>query len=101
MSDSQALGDLIKQIPEDEQIDSVCTDGAYDTKYCRQVIAHWQAHAVIPEEMPSLGKTLKSVQENETSYSKRLNIWAESYGKNGRGIIVEVWWKPRCIVLNY
>lgn len=38
----------IDQIPQDEQIDSVYTDGAYDTKQCRQVIADRQAHAVIP-----------------------------------------------------
>jgi hypothetical protein len=48
MSDSQVLGDLLDQIPQDEQIDSVYTDGAYDTKQCRQVIADRQAHAVIP-----------------------------------------------------
>ncbi|MFW1949801.1 MULTISPECIES: transposase [Acinetobacter] len=28
--------------------DSVYTDGAYDTKQCRQVIADRQAHAIIP-----------------------------------------------------
>ena len=39
VSDSQVLGDLLNQIPFDEQIDSVYTDGAYDTKQCRQVIA--------------------------------------------------------------
>ncbi|MDM1769911.1 IS5 family transposase, partial [Acinetobacter sp. 226-4] len=48
VSDSQVLGDLLNQIPQDEQIDSVYTDGAYDTKQCRQVIADRQAHAVIP-----------------------------------------------------
>ena len=48
VSDSQVLGDLLDQIPLDEQIDSVYTDGAYDTKQCRQVIADRQAHAVIP-----------------------------------------------------
>ena len=48
VSDSQVLGDLLDQIPQDEQIDSVYTDGAYDTKKCRQVIADRQAHAVIP-----------------------------------------------------
>ena len=32
ISDSQVLGDLLDQIPLDEQIDSVYTDGAYDTK---------------------------------------------------------------------
>ncbi len=57
MSDSQVLGDLLDQIPQDEQIDSVYTDGAYDTKQCRQVISDRQAHAVIPlGKMQSLGK---------------------------------------------
>ena len=42
------LGDLLNQIPQDERIDSVYTDGAYDTKQCRQVIADRQAYAVIP-----------------------------------------------------
>ncbi len=41
-SDSQVLGDLLDQIPQDEQIDSVYTDGAYHTKQCRQVIADRQ-----------------------------------------------------------
>ncbi|EXB58115.1 putative transposase [Acinetobacter sp. 1475718] len=36
------------KIPQDEQIDSVYTDGAYDTKHCRQVILNRDAHAVIP-----------------------------------------------------
>ena len=48
VSDSQVLGDLLNQIPQDERIDSVYTDGAYDTKQCREVIADRQAHAVIP-----------------------------------------------------
>ena len=48
VSDSQVLGDLLNQIPQDEQIDSVYTDGAYDTKQCREVIADRQAHAVNP-----------------------------------------------------
>ena len=42
------MEDLLAQIPLDEQIDSVYTDGAYDTKRCRQVIADRQAYAVIP-----------------------------------------------------
>ena len=48
VSDSQVLGDLLNQTPQDERIDSVYTDGAYDTKQCRQVIADRQGHAVIP-----------------------------------------------------
>ena len=48
VSDSQVLGDLLNQIPSDVEIDSVYTDGAYDTKLCRQVISDRHAHAVIP-----------------------------------------------------
>jgi hypothetical protein len=44
------LGDLLNQTPQDERIDSVYTDGAYDTKQCRQVIADRQAHALIPQK---------------------------------------------------
>lgn len=47
VSDSQVFGDLLDQILQDEQIDSVYTDGAYDSKQCRQVIADRQEHAVI------------------------------------------------------
>ena len=39
VSDSRILGELLDQIPLDEQIDSVYTDEAYNTKQCRQVIA--------------------------------------------------------------
>ena len=63
VSDSQVLGDLLKQIPEDERINSIYTNGAYDTKYCREVIADRQAHTVIPpRKMPSSGKILQLVQ---------------------------------------
>lgn len=48
VSDSLVLGDLLNQTSQDERIDSVYTDGAYDTKQYRQVIADRQAHAVIP-----------------------------------------------------
>ena len=39
VSDSRILGELLDQILLDEQIDSVYTDEAYNTKQCRQVIA--------------------------------------------------------------
>jgi len=48
VSDSQVLGHLLSQIPEDGRVDSVYTDGAYNTKQCRQVIADRQAQALIP-----------------------------------------------------
>lgn len=42
------LDDLLDQILQEEQMDSVYTDGAYGTKQCRQVIVDRQAYAVIP-----------------------------------------------------
>ena len=59
---------MLNQIPSDEQIESVYTDGAYDTKYCRQVIADRQAHAVIPPRKnvkPWKDKKLRSLERNE------------------------------------
>lgn len=57
ISDSLVLVDLDNQIPSAEPIDSVYTDGSYDTKKCREVISHRQAHAVIqPRKMLNLGK---------------------------------------------
>ena len=57
VGNSKVLGDLLDQILQEEQIDSVYTDGTYDTKHCRQVISDRQAHAVMPpKKMQSLGK---------------------------------------------
>lgn len=59
---------MLNQIPSDEQIESVYTDGAYDTKYCRQVIADRQAHAVIPPRKnvkPWKDKKLRFLERNE------------------------------------
>ncbi len=39
VSDSQVLGDLLNQIPQDEPIYSEYTDEAYDPKQCGQFIA--------------------------------------------------------------
>ena len=58
--------DLLDQVPLDEQIDSVYTDRAYDTKQCRQVIADRKAHAVIP-----LRKNAKSWKDTEVHSLER------------------------------
>jgi len=52
------LGDLLNQIPQEKQIDSLYTDGTYDTKYCRQVISEHQAHGLISSK-----KNAKPLQE--------------------------------------
>ena len=66
VSDSQVLGDLLDQISPDEQIDSIYTDGAYDTKCCRQLVSDRQAHAVIPPR-----KNAKSWKNQKTGSLER------------------------------
>jgi transposase len=86
----------------DEQIDSVYTDGAYDTKQCRQVIADRQANAVIPPRKnakPWKDTKVHSQERNELLLT--VKHLGRTYGKNGQAIIGEVWSKPKCIALNY
>jgi hypothetical protein len=49
-------GDLFDQIPQDEQIDSIYTNGAYVTKYSRRIISDRQSHAIIASKMQILGR---------------------------------------------
>ena len=102
VSDSQVLGDLLDQIPQDEQINSVYTDGAYDTKQCRQVIADRQAHAVIPPR-----KNAKPWKDTKTSWLERnellrtvkrlgRTIWKNWSGYHRRSLIET---KMHCIKL--
>ena len=100
---SNAIGDapmrsqLLAQIPADEPIESVCADGAYDTRECLDAIAQRQAMAVIPPRKnaspwnkPSAG----SAQRNEAVRAcKRLG---RSLWKKWRGYHGAVWWRPRC-----
>ena len=102
VSDSQVLDDLLKQIPQDEQIDSVYTDGAYNTKKCRQVISDRQAHAVIPSRKnakPWKDKKLRSLERNELLKSvKRLgrSLWKKWSGYHHRSLVET---KMHCIKL--
>ena len=102
MSDSQVLGDLLDQIPQDEQIDSVYTGGAYDTKKCRQVIVNRKAHALIPpRKNAKLWKDKKtvSIERNELLKTvKRLGraLWKKWSGYHQRSLIET---KMHCIKL--
>ncbi|WP_333652428.1 IS5-like element ISAha1 family transposase [Acinetobacter johnsonii] len=102
VSDSQVLGDLLDQIPQDEQIDSVYTDGAYDTKQCRQVIADRQAHAVIPPRKnakPWKDTKTSSLERNELLRTvKRFGrtLWKNWSGYHRRSLIET---KMHCIKL--
>jgi hypothetical protein len=51
--------------------------------------------------MQSLGKIIEFIRESEMNYFEQLNVSAGYYGKNGQAIIIEVWWKQRCIASNY
>ena len=102
VSDSQVLGDLLDQIPLDEQIDSVYTDGAYDTKHCRQVILDRDAHAVIPPRKNAKlwkDKKLICLERNELLKTvKRLgrSLWKKWSGYHHRSLVET---KMRCIKL--
>ena len=48
IGDAPILPDLLDQIPQDQEIASVTTDGAYDRRKCHDAIADRGAHAVIP-----------------------------------------------------
>ena len=107
VSYSQVLGDLLDQISLDEQIDSVYTDGAYDTKQCRQVIADRQAHAVIPPrknakpwkdtKISSLARNelLRTVNLAKQCFSGR-TLWKKWSGYHCRSLVET---KMHCIKL--
>ncbi len=102
VSDSQVLGNLLDQISLDEQINSVYTDGAYDTKLCRQVIADRQAHAVIPPR-----KNARPWKDSKVHYQERnellrtvkhlgRTIWKKWSGYHRRSLVET---KMHCIKL--
>ena len=102
VSDSQVLGDLLNQIPQDERINSVYTDGAYDTKQCRQVIADRQGHAVIPprkNEKPWKDTKSSSLERNEllrTIKGLGRTLWKKWSGYDRRSLVET---KMHCIKL--
>ena len=102
VSDAQVLGNLLDQIPKDEQIDFVYTDGAYDTKQCRQIIADRQVHAVIPPRKnakPWKGNKVHSRERNELLRTvKRFGrtLWKKWSGYHRRSLVET---KMHCIKL--
>lgn len=102
ISDSQVLGHLLNQIPPDEPIDSVYTDGAYDTKQCREMISDRQAHAVIPPRKnakPWKDTKISSLERNELLRTvKHLGktIWKNWSGYHRRSLVET---KMHCVKL--
>lgn len=69
IGDAPMLPELLAQIPADEAIESVCADGAYDTRGCLDAIAERQATAVIPPRKNATHwnkASAGSAQRNET-----------------------------------
>lgn len=69
IGDAPMLPELLAQIPADEPIESVCADGAYDTRGCLDAIAERQAMAVIPPRKNATHwkkASAGSAQRNET-----------------------------------
>lgn len=82
VSNSQMFINSLDQIQNNERIDSIYTNGAYDTKSFRQVIWDRQTHAVIPPRnnaMPCKYTRTHSLERNK--WLKSLSIQAERYGK--------------------
>ncbi len=102
VSDSQVLGDLLDQIPQGEQIDSVYTDGAYDTKDCRKVISDGQAYAVIlprKNAKPWKDTSTSSLERNELLKTVKClgrTIWKKWSGYHRRSLVET---KMHCIKL--
>jgi hypothetical protein len=78
---------------QNELIDSVYTDGAYDTKQCRQVIADQQAYAAIPPRKnakPWKDKKISSLERHELLRTvKHLGrtIWKKWSGYHRRSLV--------------
>ena len=102
ISDSQVLGDLLDQIPLDEQIDSVYTDGAYDTKTMPS--GHCRSASVCSDSTQKKcklwkDKKVESLERNELlKIVKRLGkmIWKKWSGYHRRSLVET---KMHCIKL--
>lgn len=98
--DSPVLPELLKQIPEGEEIGTVTADGAYDTRRCHTAIINRQATAIIP--VRKNGRAWKedcpaAVARNETLRATRhygRAFWKRWTGYHARSRIEA---KMRCL----
>ena len=99
IGDAPVLPDLLNQIPPDQDrpLSADCfaiacraTDGAYDTRKCRDAIADRGAHTVIPPRRNA--KPCKPTTAGAVAVTKpceRRNIWGERFGETGVDITAE------------
>lgn len=99
--DAPVLPDLLHQIPADEAIGSITTDGAFDTRNCHNAIPDRGANAVIPPaKTPSRGRLFLRVPDPDASPGELRNTSAARSGEIGRDITGEAASRPRCTALN-
>jgi hypothetical protein len=102
VGDAPLLPDLLDQIPADQPIGKVSTDGAHDTRGCHAAIAARDACAVIPTRRngrPWLENTPGAQSRNETLRATRRlgrTIWRRWSGDHRRSLIET---KMRCFKL--
>ena len=90
VGDAPMLPGLLDQIPPDQEIGSITTDGAYDTRKCHEAIAQRGAYAVIPPRKNAKSwrpDTAGAVARNEAlRTSKRFGrtIWRRWSGYHRR-----------------
>jgi hypothetical protein len=93
MGDASLLEPLLDQIPDDEPIEAVIADGAYDTKQCHSAIARRQAQAIIPPrrngQLWKEGSLGASVRNQALLACKRLGrkIWKQWSGYHSRSLV--------------
>lgn len=102
VGDAQVLPDWLNQIPQEERIDSISGDGAYDTKRDHTAIAERNAEAIIPVRKngkPWKENTPGAKARNETLRAmQRLGraIWKKWSGYHRRSLVET---KMRCFKL--
>ena len=81
------LPDLLNQIPADEAIGSITTDGAFDTRECHNAIPDRGANAVIPSAKTlSRGRLFLRVPDPEARPGELRNTSAARSGETGLDI---------------
>ena len=94
VSDAAVIPDLLQQLPEDEVLESLTGDGAYDTQPVYEVV-------IKRETSPSflLARMLEYAKVKplriEMWRSPHAEGWSEISGNDGLVITSTAWWKPR------
>lgn len=102
IGDAPVLPALLEQIPADEKIARVSSDGAYDTKECHEAIASRAAHAVIrtrKNAKPWKVNRCGADARNEILYATHKlgrSIWKKWSGYHRRSLVET---KTRCFKL--